>query len=182
MAVSHVNITDPNIHETKGIAAASDAMVLVANGAGSGTWRYRPHSSFYYTNIGTGVTITGPTSYTKIAPATTGDAAPRLFTHSGTGRLTYTGTPSADVNINITMTIKHSTGAGIDCYFAVHKNGTLQPRMEVVRTANSGTYASVSICGHLEALATNDYLEVFCKCSAGNIVVHTLNVTVMGLL
>lgn len=34
----HVNLTDPNLHEPKGIAAASDQGVYVANGTGSGTW------------------------------------------------------------------------------------------------------------------------------------------------
>lgn len=35
---NHANLTDPELHEPKGIAAASDGDVYVANGAGSGTW------------------------------------------------------------------------------------------------------------------------------------------------
>ena len=39
MAIQHVDITDPNIHEPKGAAGASVNTVYVANGSGSGTWR-----------------------------------------------------------------------------------------------------------------------------------------------
>jgi len=38
MTIEHSIITDPNIHEPKGVAAASSGKVYVANGAGSGTW------------------------------------------------------------------------------------------------------------------------------------------------
>ena len=34
----HVSITDPEIHEPKGIATASLGEIYVANGTGSGTW------------------------------------------------------------------------------------------------------------------------------------------------
>lgn len=36
--VEHVNITDPNIHEPKGIANASEEKVYVSDGSGSGDW------------------------------------------------------------------------------------------------------------------------------------------------
>lgn len=36
--VEHVNIADPDIHEPKGIAAASVGQVYIADGAGSGAW------------------------------------------------------------------------------------------------------------------------------------------------
>lgn len=39
MAIQHVDITDPNIHEPKGVAGASVNTTYVANGSGSGTWR-----------------------------------------------------------------------------------------------------------------------------------------------
>lgn len=36
--VDHVNITDPNIHEPKGVATANEGEVYVADGLGSGAW------------------------------------------------------------------------------------------------------------------------------------------------
>lgn len=38
MATEHNTITDPNIHEPRGVASASDGEVYVADGAGSGVW------------------------------------------------------------------------------------------------------------------------------------------------
>lgn len=38
MAVEHVNITDPEIHEPKGVASASAGQIYTADGAGSGNW------------------------------------------------------------------------------------------------------------------------------------------------
>lgn len=38
MPVSHKDITDPNIHEPKGVATATVGQVYVADGAGSGGW------------------------------------------------------------------------------------------------------------------------------------------------
>jgi hypothetical protein len=34
----HKDITDPNLHEPKGVASATAGQVYVANGSGSGTW------------------------------------------------------------------------------------------------------------------------------------------------
>jgi hypothetical protein len=36
--VEHSAITDPNIHEPKGVAAATSGQIYVANGSGSGSW------------------------------------------------------------------------------------------------------------------------------------------------
>jgi len=38
MPTEHVDILDPEIHEPKGVAAAADHEIYIANGAGSGAW------------------------------------------------------------------------------------------------------------------------------------------------
>jgi hypothetical protein len=38
MSIEHKNITDPNIHEPKGVNTAAGNTVYVATGSGSGTW------------------------------------------------------------------------------------------------------------------------------------------------
>lgn len=38
MAIEHVTITDPNIHEPKGASTATANTVYISNGAGSGAW------------------------------------------------------------------------------------------------------------------------------------------------
>lgn len=180
MPVEHVNITDPEIHEPKGAASAVVGKVYVSDGAGSGNWRYRAHSHLYYSNVGTGTTITTPTSYTLINPTTIGDSAPHDFSHNSAGRLTYTASFSQDMSITMSCTFKHSAGSGVDCYFAIYKNGVIVPGTEHVRTANSANFNSISLNGHANNITTNDYFEVYCKCASGSIVVHALNLSVRG--
>ena len=38
MATEHKNITDPNIHEPKGVASAASGEIYIADGVGSGSW------------------------------------------------------------------------------------------------------------------------------------------------
>lgn len=40
MTIQHKLITDPDIHEPKGVSAATANKVYVSNGTGSGTWQY----------------------------------------------------------------------------------------------------------------------------------------------
>ena len=49
--VQHSVLTDPNLHESKGVATATNKTVYVANGAGSGVWvKLSPQS---FTNLST---------------------------------------------------------------------------------------------------------------------------------
>jgi hypothetical protein len=177
----HNTITDPNIHEPKGVASASSGQVYVADGAGSGDWRFIPHSALYYDNIGTGTTITTPTSYTVINPVTTGDTNPHGFTHNGAGRLTYTGTETIDVNIDTSISFKHSTGTGQDCFFQAHKNGSPIAGAQGVVTADSANYQQITLTMHA-SIATNDYIEIYCKTATGSIVIHSFVLKVGGHL
>lgn len=45
MSIEHKNITDPNIHEPKGVGTAAVNTAYVATGAGTGTWRKLPVQS-----------------------------------------------------------------------------------------------------------------------------------------
>ena len=71
MAVQHKNITDPDIHEPKGVASAAVGKVYVSDGAGSGTWKYPSgyaHGEIY---IDAGVTtqaLSVGSGYAKLNP------------------------------------------------------------------------------------------------------------------
>lgn len=176
--VSHSSLTASNLHEPKGAASASSGQVYIADGAGSGSWRYLPHSFCYYANIGTGTTYTAPTSYTLVNPTTTGDTNQTNFTHNSAGRLTYTGTTTIDVTITCTLTAKHSASA-TDCFFQLYKSGSGIAGAEVVEEVNSSNYSGLTIVSHT-SMATNQYIELYCKTASGNIVIHAFNISVMG--
>ena len=63
--VQHSAITDPNIHEPKGVAAATVNKLYVSNGNGSGTWKKLspPQLSGLTTNGQAGDTITPRTKH-----------------------------------------------------------------------------------------------------------------------
>lgn len=46
--IAHKNLTDPQLHEPKGVYAANEGTVYVANGAGSGAWQALPFSDLNY--------------------------------------------------------------------------------------------------------------------------------------
>lgn len=48
----HASITDPNIHEPKGVSSATAGRVYVSNGSGSGTWLHMPSGWGYYQHNG----------------------------------------------------------------------------------------------------------------------------------
>jgi len=179
MAIELNTVTDPELPEPKGAASASANQAYLSDGAASGSWRYFPHGSLYYDDIGTGTTLTAPTAYTLIGPATTGDSAPKEFTHNSLGRLTYTGASTLDVQVLATFSFKHSTGSGTDCYFQIFKNGAAVSGAQHV-TDGDTAYHTITLAVHAEQAVTNDYFEVFCKCSSGNIVVHAINLHCTG--
>lgn len=176
--VAHASLSGADLHEPKGIASASSGMVYVANGASSGSWRYIPHSFCYYSNIGTGTTYTAPTSYTLVNPTTIADTDPRGFTHNSAGRLTYTGSNTIDVTITCTLTAKHSASA-TDCFFQLYKSGSGIVGAEVVEEVNSSNYSGLTIVSHT-SLTTNQYVELYCKAASGNIIIHAVNLSVIG--
>src|SRR5210317_626706 len=72
MTVQHNAITDPDIHEPKGIAAATTGKVYVSNGASSGEWKYAPgkaHAEIYITSGATTHTLAAASAFTKVNPS-----------------------------------------------------------------------------------------------------------------
>lgn len=72
MTVQHNAITDPDIHEPKGIAAATEGKVYMSDGSSSGTWKYPPakaHAEIYITSGATTHTLAAASAYTKLNPS-----------------------------------------------------------------------------------------------------------------
>lgn len=58
--IEHATITDPNIHEPKGIASASAGQLYKADGAGSGAWEdtiLNVHGEMYIVNNSTAIVV-----------------------------------------------------------------------------------------------------------------------------
>ena len=72
MTIQHNIITDPDIHEPKGVAAATSGRVYISNGSGSGTWEYPPgkaHAEIYISGGTTAHTLAGASAFTLLNPS-----------------------------------------------------------------------------------------------------------------
>lgn len=101
--VQHSTLTDPNLHEPKGIAAASADQIYRSNGSGSGTWTNAnrlPGTGWgKYTNTTyTGTTALAISTTEVLVPFTTDDTVTQL-------PISYTGTTSSLMDLS-TETLK----------------------------------------------------------------------------
>jgi hypothetical protein len=202
--VQHSAITDPNIHEPKGVAAATVNKVYVSNGSGSGTWQklsppqlaglttngqagdtvtVNGSGNFVFTGTPHGqvdfynltpYTLTYPSAYTKLAPTTVAGGVPSNFTEATTARLTYTGTDTVPVCINYSVSLDQTSGADRDIIIAIYKNGSISNGRSII-TTTSGQKHNMSGINTI-TMATNDYVELYIlnNGASGNIRVYAL--------
>lgn len=96
--VQHSSLTDPNLHEPKGIAAASANQLYLSNGSGSGTWtnanRFPGTGWGKYTNTTyVGTTALAISTTPVLIPFTTNDTVSQI-------PISLTGTTSSLMNLS----------------------------------------------------------------------------------
>ena len=167
MTIQHNLITGSNLHEPKGVAAASANKVYVANGSGSGAWSILsttslalPKGKFYFYNIGSPYTLAHSGSTAKVAPTTIASGYAGLVTEATSARLTYTGSTTATVKLDFDVSVKQASGADRDIVIAVHRNGSVIAGSEVIMTSvTADAHQASGSC--LYPAATNDYFEIY---------------------
>lgn len=177
--VQHSTLTNGDLHEPKGIAAATPNSTYVANGSGSGDWVAKPFASIWY-NSPVGLTLTTPTTFTLANPATT-LTNQKDFTSNGAGRLTYTGSRTTDFQINMMLSGTAVTSTTIDG--TIFLNSSVPPVLLVSSAYTNGANHQwhCSIPMQLE-LSTNDYIEIYVQASSGDLLIENLSLTVQGLI
>lgn len=169
MAIEHVNIDDPEIHEPKGISTATANKVYVADGAGSGDWiptqayigayiAFDAATPAYQHSTTTSDTVLNPTFSVTQSSGFTGETSPNA-------RLKYTGTEDIIADLSLIISPKQASGSDKDVQWVIYKNGTELSGTRGIRTISSGSWASVSL-GALISLSTDDYIEIFTKADA----------------
>lgn len=183
MAVQHKDITDPDIHEPKGVNAASIGATYVADGAGSGDWVVlMPRGSITFSNIATPLTVTYPSAYAKVTPTTTVSGFSRQVTEATNGRLTYTGTETKPVRITANLFLAQAVGANRDIRIAVYKNGAVLAASEGAVTTVTATKTCLTTFVDLLAV-TNDYFEIYIRNdgASGDVLVYSYFLSLTGL-
>ena len=139
--VNHSTLTDPYLHEPKGVAAASSGDVYLANGAGSGAWTSRQSMlTVQFPDISTASDLYVPIPYagtiTKIQSALTaaisgGDAVFTITNSSGNsmGTLTITQSGSAAGDVD-TLTPSSNNTVTAGTFIKIECNGGASSHVE----------------------------------------------------
>lgn len=128
--VNHSSLTDPYLHEPKGVAAASAGKVYVANGSGSGTWTTKE-------------TLVGETLTGFIDNISTSGTVYVPIPFAGTINKITTVLEAAIASANATLTVKNAAAATMGTITVTHTSSaagnvdTLSPSSNNTVTANS---------------------------------------------
>lgn len=163
--VNHSTLTDPYLHEPKGVAAASAGEVYIANGAGSGNWTQNHrhvggHLTFstgspYAHSTTTTDTVLNPTFTLVDNNGFSGLASPNA-------RIQYDGAEDISAALTGTFSIQQASGTNRQVELVFYKSGVALAGSRVIATAVSGEWHQISVAFNT-TLSTNDYIEVFTK-------------------
>ena len=128
--VNHSSLTDPLIHEPKGVASASVGKVYVANGSGSGTWTSKETL--------VGATLTG--SIDNISASSTVHV-PIPF--AGTISKVVTVLEAAISSANATLTVKNAAAASMGT-ITVTQSGSAAGDVDTLSPSSNNTVVADS--------------------------------------
>lgn len=164
--VNHNTLTDPYLHEPKGVSTAITGQIYVANGAGSGSWLHAHHYfggyvTFDATTPAYSHSVT--TSFTALNP-TFAEAVNSGFTAVATpnARIVYNDVETLTTTIVFNINYKNSSGTSKDLELAISRNGVLLPGGHILLTCTNNDWKSATATTTLD-LNQNDYIEVLVK-------------------
>lgn len=170
MTIEHNTITDPDIHEPKGVASAGADKVYVSNNASSGDWKY-PAGACYadlYIDV-------GATSQTLNAIAGTFDKLnPTGEWHEGTikgcattpasGLITLTNAGTYLVDFWITFTSAAASGTTFSFKYAI--DGVVSSRVLTVQKPTAGTDKVTCAASGLVNVTAGQTLSIYAASTA----------------
>lgn len=163
--IQHAVLTDPQLHEPKGVSTALDGQVYRSNGAGTGVWTYPSGHAFGELYIDEGVTtqtLPAASGTAKLNPTgewtTNGSAAVTLSAANGTITLLQKG--EYLVTLWITF-LTASAAAGGKYYFYYAVNGTTYPRKTLIAKYSNGVDTLHCTATGFAALNANDVLSIY---------------------
>ena len=140
--IQHSAITDPNIHEPKGITTASNGQVYVADGGGSGDWKFTTGHAFgelFISGNTTTQTLAAASGTAVLNPAGAWQANgfQNVTLTPASGTITVTGAGKYQLNFwAVFETASISSGATYNFFYAV--NGTPSTRKVYIKKTSNG--------------------------------------------
>jgi hypothetical protein len=158
LTIQHKLITDPDLHEPKGVAAAVTGKVYVSDGAGSGSWQYPPgkaHAEIYIDAGVTAQTLSGSSAYAKLNPTGewTAGVSNVLTVTAGSGTITLSEAGNYMINFWCQFSTA-SLASGTLYNFKYNLDGTSSGRtLTVSKTSNGSDKLHISATGLVTATA-----------------------------
>lgn len=192
MPVYHNTLTSSDLHEPKGASTASQGMVYIADGAGSGTWTYLPTGWAYYQDAGTAQVV--GTTDVRLSIDGAGSLTNELYLPReirGSGSLWDTSadkiTPITvgdkyDIRVDLPVTAK--TGAPAELTISFDIGGGAAPTIVILsRFLSVGKTApfTVSFGMPITALSSttvSNGIQMFAKVDAGTITITNPSITI----
>lgn len=165
MATEHASLSDPQIHEPKGVVTAAARQVYTADGAASGSWAAQSsdlatNGSAYLSGFVTATVISVVNTPVVVNAGTSWvPHKQNLFTVTTGGRLTFDGAYAQEFLVLATL---RGTGAsGTQDYSAyIAKNGTVEVPSRAVNSFVSTTDGVLTVMS-LVTLSPTDYVELW---------------------
>jgi len=166
MTIQHKLITDPDIHEPKGVAAAAANKVYVSNGTGSGVWAFQPSGLFGEIYIDAGATtqtLAAASAYAKLNPTGewTEGSVKGLTTDATNGELVLSQPGTYFVSFWIVFdTAAIASTSKYNFKFAL--DGVTSPRiLSVGKYTNSAERLTLAATGFVPVASANTDLSIF---------------------
>ena len=188
MTVQHKLITGAELHEPKGVAAAANKTVYVANGSGSGVWTPpNAEASVYiaFNSASPTYTQANTTSDVVLDPSwISGVVSGFTVSTQPNARLRYTLVLTQRMlTITLAMACNQASGSNKNLEFALFKNGAELAGSRSIRTTTTNDLGKYYSCWHSTTMATNDYIEIFSKADASTTIQYaSLSMRALGVV
>ena len=166
MTIQHNIITDPDIHEPKGVAAATSGKVYISNGSGSGAWEYPPgkaHAEIYISGGTTAHTLAAASAFTLLNPSGEWTASGNeeiLTVTPGSGIITLNQAGHYYISFWINFTTA-SISSGSSYHFKYALDGTTSSREVAVSKPTNGVDKIVISSTGLVNATANQVLSIY---------------------
>lgn len=163
--IQHSALSDPNIHEPKGVTTALAGQVYVADGSNSGTWSFpagHAYGEIYITEGVTSQTLSAASAKAILNPTGewTGNGNKNVTLTPASGTITVLAAGEYALNFWITFTTAAiAGGAKYRFYYAI--NGVTNTRnVFSAKSTNAAETHTLSASG-IASLAVNDVVSIY---------------------
>jgi hypothetical protein len=163
--IQHAVLTDPQLHEPKGVSTAASGKVYRANGSGSGTWVFPSGHAYGEIYISAGITtqtLPAASATAKLNPTGewTTNGSEHVTLSAANGTITVLVAGEYQLNFWIAFnTASIASGAKYNFHYAV--NGVPSPRKIITAKNTTGVDTlNVSATGFAN-LAANDVVSIY---------------------